>query len=210
MARREAIIGDLHKLESRLEVRCWACGHRVTLTPAEAVKAFGWGTTVNHLRNALVCSGCGIPAREGFVEVGLQADDHEALVRREGLDEHPEAVKTRYPGRRRGVSHRMAWQGSLGQMQAYRTIVKCTCEGCGKHRELDVDHLVEVFGSEVDLWDRWAVCPGCGGRVFFMATTSHSTPTRPLLTSGDPNHWTPLPIEGLEFIRCAPEKASAN
>jgi DNA-directed RNA polymerase subunit RPC12/RpoP len=86
-------------------------------------------------------------------------------------------------------------------MLAAGTVLMASCEKCGAYRYLDVGHMVEVFGEEADIWDRWAVCPACGGRVFFIASTSRSTPARPCITSGDPNHWSEKPMEGVEFIR---------
>lgn len=201
-----AVIGDLHTLDCRLVIRCKACGHRVQFTPSEAVSRFGWNRKVADMRPRLTCARCGATARAGKVEMGLDAEDRAAMDRREGLAaDHPEDVKDRSPGRRKGAAHRMKWQGSLGDMLAAGTILKASCEKCGAYRCLDVAQMVDAFGPETDIWDRWAVCPACGGRVFFMATTSHSTPTRPCITSGDPNHWTPLPMQGLEFIRNAPE-----
>lgn len=199
-----AVIGDLHALNCRLVIRCKVCGHQAIFTPPEAVARFGWNCRVDDMRPRLACVRCGATGRAGQVAMGVDGEDSRTMERRGGLpDDHPEAMKDRSPGRRKTASHRMAWQGSLGQMLAAGTLVMASCEGCGKYRELDVAHLVDAFGPDTDLWDRWARChhPGCGKRVFFIAFAGPSTPGRPCITSGNPNHWAPRPMEGLQFIR---------
>jgi hypothetical protein len=78
--------------------------------------------------------------------------------------------------------HPMAWQATLGGMQANGTLAYQVCSKCKLRRDVDVAALVEKEGPRSTLWDRRPICPRCGERTHYMASPGPGTPFRPMLS----------------------------
>jgi len=91
----------------------------------------------------------------------------------------------------------MRWMSTLGAMKAEGTVVRASCQACGKWHDVDLDEMIRELGSpEATLWDRHPPCldPACDGLLMFMASPGLGTPFRPLLSPELPSD-APLPIE---------------
>ena len=60
-----------------------------------------------------------------------------------------------------------AWQGNLGQMQDARTAVKVA--GCTCPQPIDIKAMIARHGEAMSLWNRTAICSGCGVRGHYLA-----------------------------------------
>ena len=78
--------------------------------------------------------------------------------------------------------HPMAWQATLGGMQANGTLAYQVCSKCKLRRDVDVAALVDKEGPRSTLWDRRPICPRCGERTHYMASPGPGTPFRPMLS----------------------------
>lgn len=87
-------------------------------------------------------------------------------------------------GTRTGPVHVLEWQSNLAGMRKHGTRVQWSCETCRGWGAVDLEPLIARLGEAGSLWDRQPPCkvPGCGGRVFFLASPGSGTPFRPLLS----------------------------
>lgn len=77
----------------------------------------------------------------------------------------------------------MAWQATLGGMVASGTQVRRSCSerGCGRGEEnVDIRAMLEAEGPQATLWNRRPLCPHCGARGHYSA--SSGMVMRPLLS----------------------------
>ena len=91
-------------------------------------------------------------------------------------------------GDRRAIRTPMAWQATLGEMQAHgtRLAMTCTAPGCGLWVALDVSALIIAHGEAFRLWDGRPACVSCGRPGHYMASPGPGTPFTPLLSG--PEH----------------------
>ena len=74
----------------------------------------------------------------------------------------------RYTDRPDCTTHR-----TLGQMKAAGWRLATWCTKCGHTAAADIDHLIELRGTDASPWDRYVVCGyrNCRGRAVFKAAT---------------------------------------
>jgi len=62
---------------------------------------------------------------------------------------------------------------TLGQMKAAGWRLATWCTKCGRGAPADIDHLMELRGSQASPWDRYVICGrnNCRGRAVFKAAT---------------------------------------
>lgn len=93
----------------------------------------------------------------------------------------------------------MRWMSTLGAMKEEGTVVRASCQKCGKWRDVDLDEVIRELGSpDATLWDRFPPCEVgiCDGSLMYMASTAIGTPFRPLISPDLPTDGD-LPIEAL-------------
>lgn len=77
----------------------------------------------------------------------------------------------------------MAWQATLAGMVANGIVVRqtCTARGCGfSDEKVNVAAMLDKEGPQATLWNRRPICPRCGERGHYMA--SSGMVMRPLLS----------------------------
>ncbi len=89
---------------------------------------------------------------------------------------------------------------TLSGMLRHGTIAKHCCMVCDRFRPINVADLAARLGERASLWDYFMPCEaeGCDGLTYVLATTSLTTPFRPLksynILADGQGGWAFLPI----------------